>query len=433
MSTRTSPRRPGWAVIPIVALITAGLALGADRLVLTGARVLAPEGDRWLAGQAVVVEDGRVAAITPAESLGPAADTQVLDLNGLSLIPGLIDLHTHLLLHPYDETTWADQVLRESLGLRTARAVTHAEATLRAGFTTIRDLGTEGAGYADVGIRDAIDLGVIPGPRVLAATRAIVASGSYGPAGFDPRWAMPVGAQVADGVAGVRRAVREQIAAGADWIKVYADYRRGADARATPTFSQAELDALVDEANSAGRPVAAHASTDEGIRRAVLAGARTIEHGTGASDATLRLMAQRGVILCPTVAASEAVSKYAGWTPPEPEPARLRASKDLVRRALAAGVTIANGSDAGVFTHGDNAHEIELMVGSGMSPGGALAAATTIAADVLGMGDRLGRIAPGFEADLVAVEGDPLADPSALRRVRVVMKAGRVVMRRPRD
>ena len=423
-------RRPLIRVAILLASIAASASLNstvsADTLLLTGARVLAPAGDRWLEDRAVLIVDDRISSVAPAATIDAPADARTIDLPGLRLIPGLIDLHTHLLLHPYNEASWNDQVLRESLGLRTARAVAHARATLDAGFTTIRDLGTEGAGFADVGVRDAINLGVIPGPRVFASTRAIVATGAYGPAGFDPRWTMPKGAQPADGVAGVRRAVREQIAAGADWVKFYADYRRVPGGPSTPTFSDAEVAAIIDEAHTAGRPVSAHATTDAAIRRAVLAGVDTIEHGTHASGSTLRLMAERGVALCPTLAASEAMAIYSGWTPGSPDDNRITQTRELMRRALASGVTIANGSDAGVFTHGKNAREIELMAAYGMSPTRALQAATSVAARVLGMEHDLGRIQPGYLADLVAIDGDPLENPAALRRVRLVIKAGHV-------
>jgi imidazolonepropionase-like amidohydrolase len=401
--------------------------VAADALLLTGARVLDARGERWLDGHAVLVLDGRIQRIAPADRIEAPVGARRIDAPGTSLIPGLIDLHTHLLLHPYDETPWDDQVLRESLESRTIRAVVAARATIEAGFTTIRDLGTEGAGFADVALRDAIAKGQIPGPRVLATTRAIVAVASYGPAGFDPRWAVPQGAQEANGVDGVRAAVRQQVAAGADWIKVYADYRRRPSAPTTPTFSSEELAALVDEARSAGRPVVAHATTDEGIRRAVLAGVRTIEHGDGASAEVLELMRDRGVVLCPTLAASEAVARYAGFKPgSSPEPERVRASREMFVRALGAGVTIATGSDAGVFAHGENAREIELMVAYGMSPPEALRASTATAAAVLGRQADLGRLAEGFVADILGVGGDPLRDPAALRRPVLVVRDGSV-------
>jgi len=414
-------------VAALLATPLARAAPAAPALVLHGARVLDPAGERWIEGQDVVVEGGRIAAIVPAGAAGTPATARRVDLAGLHLVPGLIDLHSHLLLHPYDETSWDDQVLRESLELRTIRAVTAARRTLDAGFTTVRDLGTEGAGFADVALRDAITAGLVPGPRVLATTRAIVATASYGPAGFDPRWDVPQGAQEASGVAEVRRVVREQVAAGADWIKVYADYRRRPGAPATPTFSQEELDALVDEARSAGLPIAAHAATEEGIRRSVRAGVATIEHGTAASADTLRAMRERGVVLCPTLAASDAVARYAGWNGNDPEPESIRDSRAMFARALASGVTIACGSDAGVFAHGDNVREIELMVAYGMPPDAALRAATLIAARVLGLADQLGRIVPGHLADLVAVRGDPLRDPSALRKPAIVIRAGALV------
>lgn len=403
-------------------------------LLLFGAHVLAPEGDRWLPNTAVLVRDGRITAVGPEDSLvrteaGDGADATRVDLTGLFLVPGLIDLHSHLLLHPYDEASWNDQVLRESLELRTLRAVPAARATLEAGFTTLRELGTEGAGYADVALRDAIDQGILPGPRIFAATRALVATGCYGPAGFDPRWDVPKGAQVADGVDELRVAVREQIAAGADWIKVYADYRRRPGDASTPTYSQEELDAIVAEARSAGLPVAAHASTDEAIRRAVEAGVRTIEHGYEASLETLVLMREAGVVLCPTLTASESMALYGGWKPGTEHP-RITAARGLMERALEAGVIVACGSDVGVFDHGDNARELELMVAFGMSPADALHSATTIAAAVLGRAGDLGRIAPDHVADLVAVRADPLEDPAALRNPALVVFRGVIAVRR---
>jgi len=408
-------------------LVAFGLLLAPSQdLALVGARVLAEDAGSWRSA-AVVVRDGKIAEVGPSGTEG----LETLDLAGRWVVPGLIDLHTHLLLHPYDETPWNDQVLKESLELRTIRAVVQARATLEAGFTTVRELGTEGAGVADVALRDSIARGTIPGPLILTATRAIVATGCYGPAGFDPRWEVPKGAQEADGIDGVRVAVRQQVAAGADWIKYYADYARAPGSPSTPTFSLEEARAIVEEATSAGRPVAAHATTDEGARRAVLAGVRTIEHGTALSDETLASMAQRGVVLVPTLAASEAVSRYAGWNGSAPLPERMKAGADTLRRARARGVPIACGSDAGVFRHGDNAREVELLAEVLGAPAEALRAATRGAAEVLGRSD-LGRVAPGCVADLVVLDGDPLADPRALRRVLLVVQGGRIVLdRRP--
>lgn len=416
------------ALLLTISSVTAQIDLG--DVLFTEADVLDPGGEHLLQDRAVLVRGGRIVSVAPISAIETSSTTRRVALDGLTIIPGLIDLHTHLLLHPYDEASWNDQVLTESLELRTIRATTNARATLEAGFTTIRELGTEGAAYADVALRDAIARNIIPGPRIFATTRALVATGCYGPSGFDPRWNVPKGAQVADGVDGVRRAVREQIAAGADWIKVYADYRRRRGDAPTPTFSQAELNAIVDEARSAGIPVAAHAVTDEAIRRAIRAGVATIEHGTNVGDEVLSLMRERGVVLCPTLAASEAMARYAGWKPGTPDHPRITAAKEMFARLRKSGVTIACGSDAGVFAHGDNVKELELMVAYGLSATAALQSATTVAAAVLGRQTDLGRIAEGYIADMVAVRGNPLEDPAVLRRPVVVVKGGLIVIDR---
>lgn len=386
------------------------------------------DGDALHSGWVVVVRGDRIAGAGPASSVAVPAGAREVVLAGRTLMPGLIEGHSHLLLHPYNETPWNDQVLRESLAYRTARAVVHADATLMAGVTTVRDLGAEGAAYADIGLKQAIDDGVIPGPRMLVAGPAMVATGSYAPRGFAAEIDVPQGAEEADGVEGVTRVARRQIGKGADFIKVYADYRWGPNGEARPTFTLEELTAIVEVARSSGRPVVAHAATAAGMRRAVLAGVETIEHGDGGTPEVWRLMAERGVALCPTLAAPDAILQYGGWKKgEEPEPARIRDKRAAFAEALKAGVTICFGGDVGVYAHGDNVRELELLVDHGMTPLAAVRAATSVNARLFHLEDRVGRVAEGLLADLIAVEGDPTADVSALRRVTFVMQGGRVV------
>ena len=386
------------------------------------------DGEDMHDGWVVVVDGSRIVAAGPPSRLRTAAGIRTIELPGATLLPGLIEGHAHLLLHPYDETAWNDQVLIESRAERVARAVNHAAATLHAGFTTVRDLGSEGAGYDDVGLRDAIRKGVIPGPRLLVAGPAIVATGSYGPKGFREGVTVPLGAQPADGVDELIRVTREQIGGGADFIKIYADYRWGAAGDAQPTFLEDEIERIVQVAASSGRPTVAHAATEEGMRRAIMAGVETIEHGDSGTPELFALMAEKGVVWYPTLAAVESILAYGGWNKGvDQEPARIGAKKRAFRAALDAGVEIGMGGDVGVYTHGTNALEMELMVEYGMDARSVLRSATSLNADTFHIGDRVGRIEEGYLADLVAVYGNPLEDMTTIRNVVMVMQEGRLV------
>ena len=376
---------------------------------------------------AVWVVGERIEAVGNAAGF-PAASGQaeVIDLKGTTLLPGLIEGHSHLFLHPYDETSWNDQVLKEPRSFRTARAVKSAEQTLLAGFTTVRDLGTEGAEYDDVGLKKAIDEGIVPGPRMVVATRALIATGSYGPSGFSPDIAVPQGAEEADGHDDLIKAVRRQIGKGADVIKIYADYRWGPNGEARPTFSDDEIRLIVSTARSSGRPVVAHASTEEGMRRAIYGGVETIEHGDGGTPEVWKLMKEHNVAFCPTLAAGDAISQYRGWRKgQDPEPERLAEKRKSFKQALAAGVTMVMGGDVGVYSHGTNAREMVLMVEYGMKPLDVLKAATSGNARIFHQENSIGSIRKGLLADLVAVTGNPASAMSDIYKVEMVMKGGK--------
>jgi imidazolonepropionase-like amidohydrolase len=375
----------------------------------------------------VVAVKGNKITYVGANYKGKANET--ITLKGKTLLPGLIEGHSHILLHPYNEVSWNDQVLRESVAERSARAVNHLRASLMAGITTMRDLGSEGAGYADIGLKQAVEKGVVPGPRLLVAGKAIVATGSYGPKGFHEGVEVPLGAEAADGFDDLIRVTRDQIGHGVDFIKVYADYRWGPNGTAEATFTVAELKTIVEIAESSGRYVVAHASSPEGMRRAIEAGVETIEHGDDATLEIFNLMKAKGIALCPTVAAGDAISQYGGWKKGiDPTPARILAKQENFKMALSSGVKIVFGGDVGVFTHGDNVRELELMVEYGMNTKAALISATSANAEQFHL-NTLGQLKEGFLADIIAVEGDPMKEISALRKVGLVMKDGKIYKR----
>ena len=385
------------------------------------------DGETMHAGWVVLIKHDTIAAAGPIQFKLPAGTT-IIELKNTTLLPGLIEGHAHLFLHPYNETPWDEQVLKESRAERTARAVNNAKATLLAGFTTLRDLGTEGAMYDDAGLKTAIEKGVIPGPRMIIATRAIVAKGTYGPNPENADVDCIKGAEEVTGMESMASAVRTQIGKGADLIKIYADYRYGVNKEAVPTFTEAEIKYMVDIAASSGRKVVAHAATPEGMRRAIMAGVSTIEHGDNGTAEIFRLMKTKGVALCPTLAAGDAVSQYKGWKKGlDAEPERISNKRKTFAMALDAGVTICMGGDVGVFKHGDNAREMEMMVDYGMKPIDVLRSATSVNAAVFGYAGKIGSIKTGLLADMIAVEGDPTVDIKNIRKIKMIMKGGKLV------
>jgi imidazolonepropionase-like amidohydrolase len=381
------------------------------------------DGENIHAGWSVLVHNNKIEDVGSIQNY--PANTQVINLTGATLLPGLIEGHSHLFLHPYNEVSWNDQVLKESRAERTARAVNHARATLMAGFTTVRDLGTEGAMYDDAGLKKAIEKGVVPGPRMIVATRAIVAKGAYGPKSESPDVEYPQGAAEVGGIEELTNEVRTQISKGSDVVKIYADYRWGKDGEALPTFTQEEIAAAVAIAKNGGREVVVHSSTPEGMRRSIMAGVSTIEHGDDGTLEVFKLMKERNVALCPTLAAGDAIAQYAGWKKGiAPEPARITNKRKTFQLALQNGVTICMGGDVGVFAHGDNAREMEMMVDYGMRPIDVLRSATKVNADVFGYANKIGRLQKGLFADIIAVEGNPVDNISNVRKVSFVMKNG---------
>ena len=372
----------------------------------------------------ILVEQNSIRYAGPLSDLKKPKNAKIIVLEGTTLMPGIIEGHSHLLLHPYNETSWNDQVLKESPVERAIRGTVHARNSLYAGITTMRDLGAEGAGYTDVYLKKTIDQGIIPGPRLLVAGPAIVATGAYGPKGFHDGVTVPLGAEATSEGAGVIETVRRQMGNGVDLIKVYADYRWTPGAASQPTFLQEELDAMVATATSAGKYVVAHASTPEGMKRAISAGVETIEHGDGGTLELFKLMKEKGIGYCPTLAADDAITRYGGWKKgKEPDPERISKKKASFKLALASGVSIVFGGDVGVFTHGENYREMDLMVEYGMKPLNVLISATSGNARMFHL-NTLGELKKGFLADIIAVKGNPLENISAMKEVTFVMKDG---------
>jgi len=375
----------------------------------------------------VYVSGNTIGYAGEADTFKIPEQTETILLKGMTLMPGLIEGHSHLLLHPYNETNWNDQVLKESPVERAIRGSVAAKKSLLAGITSMRDLGAEGAGYTDVYLKKTIDDGIIDGPRLKVAGPAIVATGAYGPKGFHDGVTVPLGAEPVSGVPEAIKAVRRQLGNGANFIKVYADYRWGKGEPSQPTFLQEELNAMVQTATSAGRYVVAHAGTPEGMHRAILAGVETIEHGDAGTKEVFELMKAKGVALCPTLAAGAAIERYDGWKKGvDPDPERITKKKASFKLALQVGVPIVFGGDVGVFPHGENYQELELMVAYGMKPKQVLQAATATNAKFLHF-EKLGHIKNGYLADIIAVQGNPLEDIGKMRTVGFVMKDGTVV------
>ncbi|MEP7320768.1 MAG: amidohydrolase family protein [Saprospiraceae bacterium] len=380
------------------------------------------DGDSMYSGWQVLVRGNVIESV--GLNLQVPKNCQSVKLQGTTLMPGMIEGHSHILLHPYNETSWSDQVMFESEAERILRASNHLKASLLAGITSMRDLGTEGTGFSDVAIRRSIEKKLIIGPDLKVAGRAIVATGSYAPKSpvFDP----PYGAERADGN-NVIKVVRDQIGHGVDVIKIYADFKWGPTDAAVPTFSIEEIKLMVETAESAGSMVVAHATSKEGMRRAVMGGARTIEHGDEGDTEVFELMKKHHVALCPTLAAGEAYLMYAGWKKgTDSIPEGIKNKIKSFGMALKSGVDIIFGGDVGVFSHGDNVRELILMQQYGMKNLDVIKCATSGNADILNFKQK-GRIRKGYLADIIACSGNPLESLKSLYDIQFVMKSGNII------
>jgi imidazolonepropionase-like amidohydrolase len=407
-----------------IALVLAccSFAYSQKEFYITANRVF--DGEAMHENWAIIVKGNIITAIGPKDQIKVPSGATVINKLNSTLLPGLIEGHSHLLLYPYNITDWDTQVLKETDSYRTARATVHARNTLMAGFTTARDLGTEGAGYSDVALKRAIDEGIIPGPRLLVAGRAIVSTGSYGPKGYDHDMNIMLGAEAADGN-DLIRVVRDQIGKGADFIKIYADYRWGLSGEDKPSFTLDELKLINEVTRSSGRVMVCHAKSKEAITRAVLAGAETIEHGDFIDLETGKLMKEHNVTYIPTIAAVDMISQYRGWLKGKSaEPERVTIKKKSFKEAIESGVAIGMGGDVGVFPHGENVLEMELMVEYGMKPVDVLKAATSVNAKAFHLDNQVGFLKVGLLADLLIVTGDPSKNIPDLRKVQWVMKDG---------
>lgn len=406
----------------VILFLCVGNTIAQQTYLITADRLF--DGETIHTDWALLVEGNKIIAVGPKQGIKAPKDAIVVNYSNSTVMPGMIEGHSHLLLYPYNITDWDTQVLKETDSYRTARATVHAKNTLLAGFTTARDLGTEGAGYSDVSLKRAINEGIIIGPRLMVAGRAIVSTGSYGPKGYDTDQQIMLGAEPADGN-DLIRVVRDQIGKGADFIKIYADYRWGINGEDKPSFTLDELKLINEVTRSSGRVMVSHAKSKEAIRRAVLAGAETIEHGDFIDVEMGKLMKEHNVTYIPTVSAVDVISQYRGWKKGVTEPpANVLNKRKSFKEAIASGVAIGMGGDVGVFPHGENASEMELMVEYGLPVMDALKAATSVNSRAFHLDDRLGFLKPGFLADVVVVTGDPSKNISDVKKVKFVMKEG---------
>jgi imidazolonepropionase-like amidohydrolase len=414
-------------------LVLAAMARGADppESFVKAGKLLDVRTGKMLSNQVIVIRGDRVERVAPGDQVQIPAGAAVTDLGRATVLPGLIDCHTHIMLTDTDDSHYDEILLKQSWQYRTILATLNVKKDLEAGFTAMRDVETEGSMYSDVDVRNAINEGLIPGPRLKVATRGMSSTGGYGLEGYSPEVDVPRGVEIVDGPVQARKAVREQVDYGADLIKIYGTdrYYFTPDGKevSIPTFTLEEVQAIVDEAHAKQVKVACHAYDGPGLHHCIDGGVDSIEHGIGLDDDAIRKMVAKGIYLVPTLYVYSGALEKSDLEKSGGKTSRLKLHEASFKRALAAGVKIAFGTDAGPFPHGTQAIEFEWMTRYGMSNLAAIQAATTNGADLIGWADQVGAIEPGHFADMIAVAGNPLDDIKQLENVKFVMKGGAVV------